>query len=194
MDESPLPKLSKLHDALNLVCNFLDAQGFPYAIADGMAVAIWGEPRATFDVDLVVTIKGEMTEGLLAALRAEPAFLMEPQTLPMPPEINIVRAHLLDNQAQPPAIILVDLLLLSDGFAASLQERRVQVPIGGAPRWVCSVEDLILLKLLSGRPKDLEDVRGVRRIQQGSIDETYLQTWASHLKCADAWRNILVRG
>jgi hypothetical protein len=90
MDESHLPELSKLHDALNVVCDFLEAHGFPYALAGGMAVAVWGEPRATFDVDLVVAIRVDAEEGLLSAIRNEPAFILEPQTLPMPPEIKIV--------------------------------------------------------------------------------------------------------
>jgi hypothetical protein len=47
MVESHRPDLSKLHDALNLVCDFLDAHRFPYALAGGMAVAVWAEPRAT---------------------------------------------------------------------------------------------------------------------------------------------------
>jgi hypothetical protein len=191
MDESHLPEFSKLHDALTVVCDFLDAYGFPYALAGGMAVAVWGEPRATFDVDLVVAIGADLTDKLLSAIRAEPAFIMEPQSLPMPPEINIVRAHLLDKSAQPPAIILVDLLLVSEQFAVSLRSRRVEVSIAAAPRWVCSAEDLIVLKLLSGRVKDLEDVRGIRRVQQESIDEAYVQTWAVRLHCEDIWRSVL---
>jgi hypothetical protein len=193
MDESHVPELSKLHDALNIVCAFLDAHGFPYAISGGMAVAVWGEPRATFDVDLVVAIGAEAEEDLLAAIRTEPAFILEPQTLPIPPHVTIVRAHLLEKHAQPPTIILVDLLLLSQDFAAALRDRRVPVMIAGTRRWVCSVEDLILLKLLSGRPKDLEDVRGICRIQKGSLDETYVQTWAKRLHCEDVWRSVLPR-
>lgn len=191
MSEPVLPDLSKLHDALNVVCNFLDKNGFPYAIAGGMAVAIWGEPRATFDVDLVVIADAASQERLQNAIRSESAFVLEPQTLPMPPEINIVRAHLLDKSAHNPAIILVDLLVLSEAIAASLLKRRVSMTVAGIPRWVCSPEDLILLKLLSGRVKDLEDVRGIRRIQGTAIDEAYLQDWVPRLHCEATWRQII---
>jgi len=54
MDSQP-PDLSTLHLALKTVCNFLDEHGIGYAIGGGMAVAVWGAPRATFDVDVVVT-------------------------------------------------------------------------------------------------------------------------------------------
>ncbi len=168
----PTPRdLSKLHDGLNVVCDFLDSHDFAYAIVGGIAVAIWGEPRATFDVDLMVATEAGDEERLLAAIRSEPAFLLEPQLLPMPPEINIIRAHLLDKQAKDPTIILVDLLLLSAEFAASLRARRVAMAVAGKIRWVSSPEDLIVLKLLSGRVKDIEDARGICRItNKGQIE------------------------
>jgi hypothetical protein len=184
------PGLSKLYDALNVVCEFLDRSNFPHALAGGMAVAIWGEPRATYDVDLVVAADASAPDDLLAAIRSEPAFLLDPQTLPMPPEMNIIRAHLNDRQAAEPAIIMVELLLLNAAFAATLQSRRVSVMVAGKQRWVCSCEDLILLKLVSGRGKDIEDVRGILRIQQDAVDAAYIDDWAVRLNCAENWRRI----
>ncbi|MBS0264757.1 MAG: hypothetical protein JSS02_22675 [Planctomycetes bacterium] len=188
MNDRRVPDLSYLHDALDVVCEFLDRSGFPYAIAGGMAVAIWGEPRATYDVDLVVAANFSAPEDLLAAIRAEPAFFLDPQTLPMPPDMNIIRAHLVDKQASEPGIILVDLLLLKSAFAASLQQRRILMTVAGRERWVCSVEDLIVLKLMSGRTKDLEDVRGIRRIQEGAINVEYVADWAERLNCQANWQ------
>ena len=70
----------------------------------------------------------------------------------------------------------------------SLQARRVLMTVAGRERWVCSVEDLIVLKLVSGRVKDLEDVRGIRRIQEGAIDAVYVEEWAGRLNCRANWR------
>jgi len=190
MDEPAIPDLSRLHDALNIVCDFLDAHRFPYAVAGGLAVAIWGEPRATFDVDLVVAAERATQDELLAAIHSEPAFLLDPQVLPMPPEINIVRAHLIDKKSQDPTIIMVDFLLASEAFSATLRQRRVSMTVAGQSRWVCSCEDLIVLKLLSGRVKDFEDVRGIRRVQHGTIDESCVQQWAARLNCEDNWRTV----
>jgi len=125
--DKPAPDLSKLQGALTTVDEFLDSNQIPYAVAGGMAVAVWGEPRATFDVDVAVAAEVADEESLLAAIRSEGTFLMEPQTLPMPPEMKIVRAHLLDKTGAEPEIILVDFLLLPKDFAVSLQKRRVQM-------------------------------------------------------------------
>ena len=98
------------------------------------------------------------------------------------------RAHLIDRQSAEPAIILVDLLLLNTEFSGTLQARRVSMTIAGKQRWVCSAEDLIVLKLISGRVKDIEDVRGIRRIQHDAIDTAYIDDWAERLNCQENWR------
>jgi hypothetical protein len=46
--------------------------------------------------------------------------------------------------------------------------------------WVVSPEDLILLKLLAGRPRDLGDVADVL-FMQCKLDETYMRRWAREL-------------
>ena len=182
------PDLPKLHAALGLVCDVLDARKIPYAVAGGLAVTIWGEPRATFDVDVAIAAETADAEFLSAAIRSEPAFLLDPQILPMPPQMNIVRAHLLNKVENAAEIILVDFLLLPPDLAGSLQKRRVPLSITGKTCWVCSCEDLIVLKLLAGRVKDLEDIRGMLRIQQSAIDRAYVDKWAQQLQVDDAWR------
>ena len=44
-----------------------------------------------------------------------------------------------------------------------------------------AVEDLIIHKLLAGRPRDLEDVRGVLA-RVPAIDEAYLTRWLSSFR------------
>ena len=133
-------------------------QQFPYAIAGGMAVAIWGEPRATYDVHLVVAVDVAAREKLLAAILRIAAVPVGAADIADAAR-NRHRPRICWTRHLEPTIILVDLLMLSATFSASLQQRRISIPIAGTMCWVCSCEDLILLKLLSGRVKDLEDVR-----------------------------------
>lgn len=53
--------------------------------------------------------------------------------------------------------------------------RAVEIEIAGVPVRFCTPEDLIIHKIISQRPKDLEDVRGIifRRIT--SLDTSYLE-------------------
>jgi hypothetical protein len=71
-----------------------------------------------------------------------------------------------------------------------MQDQHFESAIASKARWVCSCEDLIVLKLVSGRVKDLEDVRGIRRVQTATIDNAYVQTWAARLHCEANWRSV----
>ena len=43
-----------IYDELQGVLGALDAANVPYALVGGIAVAVWGSPRATKDIDLLV--------------------------------------------------------------------------------------------------------------------------------------------
>ena len=43
--------------------------------------------------------------------------------------------------------------------------------------FIPTAEDVIIQKLRWGRPKDLEDVRGVLAVQAGQLDMTYVRQW-----------------
>ena len=52
--------------------------------------------------------------------------------------------------------------------------------LNGLTAWLVSPEDLILLKLLASRPRDLADIGDVL-FTQGELDTTYLRHWADEL-------------
>jgi hypothetical protein len=54
------------------------------------------------------------------------------------------------------------------------------VQLDGLTAWLVSPEDLILLKLLAARPRDLADIGDVL-FTQGQLDKTYLRHWADEL-------------
>jgi len=50
MGESALIRL------LKELCLFLDQAGIDYMLVGGLAVGIWGQPRATVDIDFLISI------------------------------------------------------------------------------------------------------------------------------------------
>jgi predicted nucleotidyltransferase len=56
-----------------------------------------------------------------------------------------------------------------------LLEKALKVEIGNASANFCTPEDLILLKIISERPRDLEDVQGVLRFRKEDLDYGYLE-------------------
>jgi Nucleotidyltransferase of unknown function (DUF6036) len=53
---------------------------------------------------------------------------------------------------------------------ADFLERAISIDLQGTPIPVISPEDLIVTKILAGRPKDLEDVRSVTHERRASLD------------------------
>lgn len=62
--------------------------------------------------------------------------------------------------------------------------------VDGFEAWFVSPEDLILSKLLAGRPKDLVDVADVLFIQ-GDLDVIYLRLWAGRLGILESLEQAL---
>jgi hypothetical protein len=128
------------------------------------AALLWGRPRMTTDVDVTARLTSVETTGLVAALRQEgfslrvsatPAFVTQTRVLPMVHE---------------PTGFAVDIVLAGPGLEDEFLARAVAVDIGGVSVPVISPEDLIVTKVLAGRAKDMEDIRGVLSERGSRLD------------------------
>ena len=64
----------------------------------------------------------------------------------------------------------LDAVLAGAGLEEVFLDRAINVQIEGTTVPVICPEDLIVTKILAGRPKDIEDVRGVLRERGESLD------------------------
>ncbi len=180
-----------LHRVIHQTSAFLEAHRIGYALVGGFAVAVWGEPQATFHVDVAVATGPDRVEQLRAAIRQESAFVLEPEALSFPPATLLLRAQMLDDpSSEDPGLIVIDFLFMETELAQTLLDRRVRVDLAGRPVWICSAEDLILLKLIAGRAQDLDDVRGILVMRQGRIDLAYIRNWVHRLNCQQNWLQV----
>jgi len=78
-------------DALARIADFLDRANVPYMVIGGIANLVWGEPRATLDIDVTVLVGRDDLEVFLARVRSEydvlvgdaAAFVRETRVLPI---------------------------------------------------------------------------------------------------------------
>ncbi|WP_438005132.1 DUF6036 family nucleotidyltransferase [Sorangium sp. So ce321] len=63
----------------------------------------------------------------------------------------------------------IDVVIAASSLHIEFLERRRLVALGGVRVPMTSPEDLVVTKVLTGRPKDLEDVRGVL-LEQHDLD------------------------
>lgn len=157
--------MSGLEKALRALSSYLDERKLPYMVIGGVANLAWGMPRSTFAIDVTVWAPAGTEPALIAALvaaftalSAEPEkFALETRVLPL--EVEGFR---------------VDLILGQLPYEEQAIRRARLVDMEGVKVRICSPEDLIVHKVLSDRPKDLEDVRGIVRAQAGKLDRAYL--------------------
>ena len=74
----------------------------------------------------------------------------------------------------------VDVFLAETPFQQEILSRRRLVDTPDGQVWLASPEDVVLLKLLAHRPRDISDVTDVL-FAQGALDKDYLREWAAKL-------------
>ena len=155
----------------------LRALDIPSIVIGGLAVAVWGEPRLTRDIDLKVALERDDTDRLLGALPPEWQALAD----------DPVQAfeHFGVLFLGTPGGVRFDLLLAENPFDREAIERGRVVDVEPEVELVaCTPEDLIIYKLVSTRPQDHEDARRVVMRQGDALDDAYVVAWLTRFEQA----------
>lgn len=129
-----------------------------FALIGGYAVGHHAKPRATKDLDVLVSGSADNLENVAQALKAFGA----------PPNVVEAARHMQEDDVvylgkEP---VRVDILRRADGVdTEKVLERTVTVAVGELQIPVISLLDLIANKKASGRPQDLADVALLERIK-----------------------------
>ena len=174
------------------IASILEKLRIIYFITGGFAVSVWGRPRATFDIDIVIQLAGRDLPRLARALRllSKGGYLDE-ETARRAAE----KGKGSFNFIHPESGIKVDFFVERDSaFARSQFKRRVPKIIDGQKIYFASPEDLILAKLKwwkeSGSSRQLEDVESILKISGDKLDKEYLEKWARELGCMGALKKL----
>jgi hypothetical protein len=161
--------------AAELVVDALEHAGFSYALGGAIAIAYWGVPRATVDVDVGVACEPMQIPDLLAALQKGGC------------SVDMERAASAASAAERGDFgcralgVRVDVFLPVLPLARAALERRVEVPFGTRSAWIVSAEDAVLLKLLFGRTKDVADLERLFAVLMERLDYAYLDGWVERM-------------
>jgi len=156
----------RLEEAVRKAVAFLESHGHRYALVGGIALSQWGVVRATYDVDIKVLVPDMDYSAIRAALRA--AFPQRAREH-LPQESLVIAVEIEG--------VTVDFLLALPGYEELIIQRAVQRDLGGWTVWICSAEDLIIQKVVAGRPRDWSDVEALLIEHQTRIDDAYIEGW-----------------
>jgi hypothetical protein len=155
----------------------LDEADIPYMVIGGQAVLVHGEPRLTRDIDVTVALGVEGLDRLLATV--DQAGL---QPLPDDPAA-FARETMVLPAIDPGSGIRVDLILSFTTYELEAIERARPAPAGLGSVRFASAEDLIVHKMIAGRPRDLEDVRSIL-LRNPGLDRESVRSWLRDFEVA----------
>jgi hypothetical protein len=128
------------------------------------AVIAYGVPRLSADVDVTLDLVPQEPDRFVREMELagfvlrvkDPDFVRRTRVMPF---VHVATA------------MPLDVVLAGSGLEDEFLERAKAADFGGARVPLIDREDLIVTKILAGRPKDLEDARGVWRLHHQALDE-----------------------
>ncbi len=189
-----MPSSSTEANLFAIFTDRLEQLGLRYAVTGSVAVILYGEPRLTHDVDVVVELVSDAdAESLVGAFPLE-EFYCAP--------IEIVRL-----EARRPLRGHFNIIHHETGFKAdvylagidalhrmALDERRV-VEVDGTRLHVAPPTYVIVRKLEyyreGGSTKHVDDIRGMLRVSGDGIDRVELEAMVERRGLASEWAEVL---
>ncbi len=174
------------------IAEILQKLKIPYMVTGGMAVFIWGRPRFTADIDIVVELNLSIAEKLIPVLHS----LSEASYLDGDAVRDAIKRFGEFNFIDGESGIKVDFWILENNlFNQSRIQRRIPKNILGRKVFFISPEDLILIKLewyqKSQSTRHLEDIESILKISGKKLDKRYLKKWARKLEVSDVLSKLI---
>jgi hypothetical protein len=148
-----------LYEEIKTLVSRLNTAKVEYAVCGGLALAVYGIPRATVDIDIMVQrAKLEEVHNLVREL----GYIMKARPMTFAQEaIEIHRVSKIDPESGD--LFNLDFLLVTPEIDSVWRSRR-EVEWEDGKLWLVSRGGLITLKSLRGSGQDLDDIQ---RLKEG---------------------------
>lgn len=188
-----MPEMKQQHpfhdplEALERLLAHFDNQG---VIIGGIAATLLGQPRFTEDVDAMILLSVDEIPRFLLVAKSEG---IEPRISEAEEFARRNRVLLLRHVSSQTAI---DISLGMLPFEQEMVERSVVYEVDNALKiHLPTPEDLIIMKAVARRPKDLLDIEGIIKCYP-NLDRGRIQDWvvqfADILETPEIWEDIAV--
>ena len=155
---------------LRRIAGGLKQASIPYMVIGGQAVLLYGEPRLTRDIDVTLGIGvGELARikkvlpamGLKILVKNDREFVERTMVLPTKDKESEIR---------------VDFIFSSSPYERQAIGKARDIKLGRTRVKFASLEDVVIHKLISGRPRDLEDIKSIL-VKNPRYDSDYISGW-----------------
>lgn len=160
----PRPMRSPVADLLAALGTGLESLGLRWYMFGAQAAIIHGAARLTADVDVTAALGDTPVRALVATLERHGFSVRVPD-----PDAFAARTRVVPLRHDPSGIP-ADVVLAGLGPEMVFLERATVHVVEGVPVPVASPEDIVSMKVLAGRPKDIEDAVAVLAARPSAID------------------------
>jgi predicted nucleotidyltransferase len=154
---------------LGKIAKALSTANVPYMIIGGQAVLLYGEPRLTKDIDLTVgvglesltKIRNVLLEIHLNPLVEREDFTIQTMVLPCQDSETGIR---------------IDVIFSHSPYEQQALDRVRRINLEGIEVCFAGPEDVVIHKVIAGRPRDLEDVETIL-LKNLDLNKVYIANW-----------------
>lgn len=158
-------------------------------VTGGLAAVIYGFPRMTLDIDIVIQLRGPQAEAFTGLWPASEFYL---------PPVEVVREEAGRESGGHFNVIHHESTLRADVYAAGdsvlnrwAMAHRVVRTIEGEAVQVAPIEAVIIGKLryfkMGGSDRHLRDISNIIRVSGSEIDQVVLARWIRELELEAPW-------
>jgi len=168
----------------------LERLALPYCITGSVAASVYGEPRLTADIDVVLLLKSQEIEALRFAFPEADYYVPPEETLREQVARNTRGMfNLIHHKSQFKADIY---LAAGDPLHAWALEHRRRIDLGGSGAWIAPPEYVILRKLEflkeGGSDKHVRDIRFI--VAATDVDRAFLEREVSRIGVLAEWLKV----
>ena len=164
-DSSTVPRMSShIGEVLAALGTCFDSLGVRWYLFGAQAAIFHGVARLTADIDVTVLPELHSTGRLASVMEANGFRLRVTAT-----DDFVARTRVLPF-VHSATRLPVDVVLAGPGIEEQFLDRAEFHVLEGVRVPIATVEDLVTMKILAGRPKDLDDAKGMLRARSEEID------------------------
>ena len=167
----------------------LESKNIPYMVVGSVASMVYGEPRMTHDMDMVLDIPPEKSFQLSS--------LFPPEEFYCPP-IEILKSEIIHrgqfNLIHQNTGIKIDIIIRknTEHGKTEFQRRKKVLLWKDKQAFLATPEDIIIKKFSfykeGGSERHLRDIRGI--LAESEVDKKYLNGWLKKLGLFSLWEKL----